>query len=346
MENSRVWFSHREYRYDAELKGNQRVFSWSNDTDIWDWDNCTVSAVNRPDNKIRIVIQSTNTIQSKYRKSIVELKYMLGFDVTNVHEPKTEDYHEPRKHNVKNEKYGPRRPRWVLQLDEDYWIWEWVEQGRRIESSTVYQIYEMIKKKLDTPDFSKSSIFNIATHDDRRIIPVIYQPAIDSWKNFVREVYCHKCGSNEFEVTILFNNEELREHAILNKIYEWFRSLVYRRIIDVETFRIILEQEVAESFKFEGIYSGENDMQQDDVHGDKPGLNGNVPIRKIKYYFANTRHPIVFINTSNHAMAEHDTNHKLWKWEYIAWKKNSPIVYGEKSRQQIDRSFRPKLKFW
>lgn len=346
MENPHLWFSHREYRYDSELKGNQRVFHWSDNSEIWDWDNCTVSALNRPDDKIRIVIRSTNAIQSKYRKGYVELKYMFGFDVTNVHEPKTEDYHEPPKDNVKNKVYGPPRQRWVVQLGEDYWIWEWAEQGRGIESSTVYQIYEIIKKKLDTPDFSKSSIFNIATHDDGRIIPVIYQPAIDSWKNFVREVHCHKCGVNEFEVTILFNNEALREHAVLNQIYEWFRSLVYGRIIDVETFRIILEQEVAENFKFEGIYSGENDIQKDDVHGDKPDLNGNIPVHKIKYYFANTRHPIVFINTSNHAMAEHDMNHKLWKWEYIVWEKDSPIVYGEKSRQQIDRSFRPKLKFW
>jgi hypothetical protein len=53
------------------------------------------------------------------------------------------------------------------------------------------------------------------------MIPVIYQPAIDSWKNFVREIHCHRVDSNEFEVTILFNNEHLREHAILNPIYEW-----------------------------------------------------------------------------------------------------------------------------
>ena len=53
------------------------------------------------------------------------------------------------------------------------------------------------------------------------------------------------------------------------------------------------------------------------------------------------KYPIVFINTSNYAMAEHDTNCRLWKWEYVAWEKNSPIVYGEKSRQEIDRSFKP-----
>ena len=61
---------------------------------------------------------------------------------------------------------------------------------------------------------------------------------------------------------------------------------------------------------------GQNDIQKDDIHEDKPDPNGNVPIHDIKYYFANTKHPIVFINTSNHAMAEFDTNKRLWKWEY------------------------------
>jgi hypothetical protein len=58
------------------------------------------------------------------------------------------------------------------------------------------------------------------------------------------------------------------------------------------------------------------------------------------------RHPIIFINTSNHAMSEHDTNHRLWKWEYIAWQKDGPIEFGERSREEIDNSFKPNLRFW
>ena len=32
-----------------------------------------------------------------------------------------------------------------------------------------------------------------------------------------------------------------------------------------------------------------------------------------KIYVANFKHPIIFVNTANHAMAEHDANFTLWK---------------------------------
>jgi len=345
MKTSPIWFSHREYRYDAELKGDQRVFHWTEVSEIWDWDNCTVSALKLPTNEMRVVVRSSYTIYSKYMKREIKVKYMLGFDVTNIHELKQEDYPEPPKNNVKNKVYGSPRPRWVLQLDDHYWIWEWVKEGTRIEDSDIYQIYLMIKNVISAPT-DITNIFNVEVQDDDRYIPVIYQPAIDSWKNFVREIHCCKIKDDEFEITLLFNNEELREHALLNPIYEWFRSLVYGRTIDVETFRIIFMETVPENFKFERIYSAENDIQQDDIHGDKPDKYGNVPVHKIKYYFVSKKHPIVFINTANHAMAEHDTNHELWKWEYIAWEDDNAIVYGEKSRKEINRSFKPKLEFW
>jgi hypothetical protein len=47
-------------------------------------------------------------------------------------------------------------------------------------------------------------------------------------------------------------------------------------------------------------------------------------------------HPIIFINTANHAIAELDNNQTLWKWEFVAWKPDSPIVYGNKSRKDIE----------
>ncbi|MBI3639347.1 MAG: hypothetical protein HY223_03435 [Thaumarchaeota archaeon] len=337
MENSLVWFSHKEYRFEAELKNNQRIFRWSNNSEIWDWDNCSVSAAKGPDDKIRVIIRSTNMVSSTYMKKNVKLKYMLGFDVSNIKEPKTESYPEPPEHNEKNKTYGAPRPRWVLELDDQYWIWEWVKNEITLENSNVYKIYLMLRQEKDTLD--KSNIFNVPTKDDDRIIPVVYMPAIDSWKNFVREIHCHKLDSEEYEVTIIMNGEQLREHRIFDWLYRLIRKDLYHRLLDVETFRIILKQQVPENFQFQGIYSGENNLEKDDIHGDKPWF-GKIPKHKIKYYFANTKHPIVFINTSNHAMAEHDTNQRLWKWEYVTWETNSPIVYGEKSRQEIDRSFK------
>jgi hypothetical protein len=333
-------------RYDAEIRNNQKVFHWTDSSELWDWDNCSVAAVKISENKTRIVIRSSHNVRSNYRKKRVKLKYMLGFDVTKIHIPKSEKYHQPPKHNVKNKVYGPLRERWVFQIDNDYWIWQWAEDRKTLEESEVYKLYEMLIKVQSTPYSGKKSIFKDTARKEEdnpnyTIIPVIYQPAIDSWKNFVREIHCHIVSSYELEVTILFNNENLREHATLNPIYEWFRSWFYGRVIDVETFRIILIEKIPENFELKGIYSGDNDLEQDDIHGDKPDSYGKVPLHKIKYYFVSTSHPIVFINTANHAMSEHDTNHSIWKWEYTCWEKDSPIIYGQKSREKIDKSFRP-----
>ena len=346
MENSGIWFSHKEKRYDAELKNEQREFHWSNNSEIWDWDNCAISAVKITDDTIRVIVRSTQNVFSKYKKDNVELRYMLGFDVTNeINKPISEDHNEPPKDNVKDKKYGPPRKRWVIQLDDEYWIWQWAQEQTQIENSNVYKIYLMLKNKKDAL-LDPKNIFDVKIEKDDRIIPVIYQPAIDSWKNYVREIHCNKINNDEIEVSILFNNESLREHKVLNPIYEWFRSLFYGRVVDIETFKIILNHGIPVDFTFRAIYSGDFGIQKDTTHLENPLAFANVRLHKIKYYFSDMRHPIVFINTSNHAMAEHDTNHRLWKWEYVAWGKNSPILYGEKSRQEIDRAFKPKLTFW
>lgn len=346
VRTSSVWFSQMQNRYDAEIRNNQKVFHWTDSAELWDWDNCSVTAVKISENKTRIVIRSRHDVLSNYRKKEVKLKYMLGFDITRIHTPKSERYHQPPEHNTKNKAYGPSRERWVFQIDNDYWIWQWAEDGKSLEESEVYKLYESLTKVQFSPYTGMKNIFEDTwrsgeDNEDTKIIPVIYQPAIDSWKNFIREIHCHKLSSYEIEVTILFNNESLREHALLNPIYEWFRSWFYGRVIDVETFRIILVDKLPENFQLAGIYSGESGIEQDDVHGDKVDIDGKVQSHKIKYYFVNTSHPIIFINTANHAMSEHDTNHSIWKWEYTCWEKDSPVVFGKKSREKIDKIFRP-----
>jgi hypothetical protein len=92
-------------------------------------------------------------------------------------------------------------------------------------------------------------------------------------------------------------------------------------------------------FIFENIYSyknGKNNgLNEDSIHGNPPG-DGKIPI---SYYFVDFNHPVVFVNTSNHAMAEHDANHKLWKWEYVPGIRDSPITLGNESRRTIDGEF-------
>jgi hypothetical protein len=87
-------------------------------------------------------------------------------------------------------------------------------------------------------------------------------------------------------------------------------------------------------FIFQKIYSDKHDLKYDTIHGDK-----EITYRPIKYYFNNRKHPIVFINTSNHAMAEYDNNHQIWKWEYVPWVRRAPIKFGTKSRKELDSEY-------
>ena len=127
-------------------------------------------------------------------------------------------------------------------------------------------------------------------------------------------------------MTLIFQDETLRKHGILNGIYRYIRLLKYKRTMDIETFSFKDDQ-----FYFGDIYSGDSNLFEDTIHNEM-----DVPA---KYYFQDTNHPVIFVNTSNHALAPHDNNHDLWKWEYVPWSGTIPIKSGTKSRAEIERSF-------
>ena len=82
-DHSEIWFSHIENKYDAELKLFQRKsFHWTEETQMWDWDNCKVTWVRRSEKVLRIVIRSSKIINSEYRRKDVKVKYMMSFDVS------------------------------------------------------------------------------------------------------------------------------------------------------------------------------------------------------------------------------------------------------------------------
>ncbi len=215
----------------------------------------------------------------------------------------------------------------------------------------------VVNEKASNSQESHGDIFDVQIKDDQldiddlakaKIIPVVYQPSIDSLRNFVREIHCFELEPGVMEVSILFENEELRRHRLVNHIYELFRLFVYGREIDVETFKIKMNKEEEDDisinkklFQFENIYSSDYGIEEDSIHE-----NPRPPDVRVKYYFSNYRYPIIFINISNHAMAEHDNNHDLWKWEYIPFLKNAPVRFGTKSRRHIDSEFKPFYKKW
>ena len=159
-------------------------------------------------------------------------------------------------------------------------------------------------------------------------MPVVYQPKIDAWENFLREIHVNKEEGDDgsFQMTLAFQDEILRKHRILDKIYRIVRRVKYKRTIDIESFSFKDNQ-----FFFGDIYSGESNLFEDTVH--------NETVIAAKYYFQDKNHPVIFVNTSNHALAPHDNNHDMWKWEYIPWSNKIPIKSGSKTREQVDKSF-------
>jgi hypothetical protein len=335
-----VWFTVKEKKWKVSYFGK---FSWTGETDFWDSDNCTVSLARTLEDKCLVVVRSSQTKRSRFMGKEVMLRYMLGFELLGKpSEPKTELY--IARNNIPERREGPK-DRWFLQLDDKHWIWEWAEEGIDIINSTIYSLYKVIINELENPSISRNNIFyaQVDVQDDR-VIPIIYQPSVDALKNFVREVHCAKGpansdGSYEIEVSILFNNERLRQHGVLNSIYALIRRLMYGRVMDLESFKILVgKNQASDRFTFEGIYSNAEEMNADSIHGDK--TPPPAPEHPIKYYFESHNHPVVFVNTSNHAMAEYDTNNRIWKWEYIPFLNDTPIKLGSKNRKEIEDSFK------
>ncbi len=340
MVSNAVWFTVKEKKWKVSYFGE---FSWTREDQFWDSDNCIISFARTLDNKCLIVVRSNQTKRSRFMEKEVVLRYMLGFEISgNPSEPKAEMY--IARNNFPDKREGPKN-RWVLQLDDKHWIWEWAQEGGDIANSTIYKIYNEIVNEIEHPSIMGDNILKAQIEvEDDRVIPVLYQPSVDALKNFVREVHCAKGpanpdGSYEMEVSILFNNERLRQHGIWNSIYEFIRRLKYGRLMDLESFKIHMgKDQDSDRFFFAGIYSNKEELNADSIHGDK--IPPPAPEHRIKYYFLNRNHPVVFINTSNHAMAERDTNDRIWKWEYIPWLNDAPIKLGSKTRTEIEQSLR------
>ena len=338
-----AWFSHKGSDYDVKLLSNKEFVEIADSEKIIDWDNCNFLLARSPSKKLRLFIRRNRRTYSEYNKKIVNLTFMLSIDVNSISAPIEENYHiGPEKKDLRSLQFRSY-PRYVFQLDNTYWIWEWKKNYDDIKQSKIYKIYLEIKSYLDTLSEQEHNYRNVipATfpHEDRQIIPVIYQPALDGLKNFVREIHCWKTHDDRGEyvqVSIIFNNEELRRHKILNKFYEKIRLSLYGRSIDVETFKIYLPtaQNDQSYFTFQGIYSGDLNISQDTIHGDIRPSQHNIA-----YYFMDEYHPVIFINTSNHNMSEKDNNNSIWKWEYQPFDKMSPVLFGTKSREEIEKQF-------
>lgn len=339
-----VWFSHVGAEYEVRQIGDKKFVKFEEDK-IFDWDNCNIRISESPVKKLRVFIRGHQHKYSEYNKKIVRPTFLLIIDIDSISEIYEEPYQIGSEREDLQSLQSKRYPRYVFRID-DYWIWEWRKKYGDIKESKVYRIYEQIKAffdgTIDSKDGTDNIIVEASPHVEKGVNPVIYQPAIDKLENFVREIHCSKKyeahESIVIEVSIMFNNEQLRRHRIVNSLYERFRLFFYGRKIDVETFHIYFSTEKSSNnyFTFEGIYSGSFGIVEDNIHGDN---KAPPPQRNISSYFMDHFHPVVFINTSNHAMSEMDNNLTLWKWEYQPFEEKSPVIFGTKSRKEIDNEF-------
>lgn len=348
-----LFFSYRERRWKVKdsYEGwgyKKSRFFWTGEVEIWDYRACNISLVRASDDKLKIIIRRKKRQHSTFRGKEVEIRLMIGFDLEKIYRP-WKDVYTFRENEGEGKicEEGPKE-RFVFQFNDNCWIWEWVKEGETLERSNVYKLYKLIFEEISNPSIKSDNIFDVEDVKDitskkekecaLKNIPVIYQPAVDSLKNFVRIVNCAHCktveGHLEIEVSLIFNNEQLRKHSFLNNIYQAFRYHRYGRILDIETFRIKLGDDVkGNKLIFYNIYSEKYGLEYDSIHEDS---GDPVPEHDIKYYFNTEEHPVLFINTSNHAMAEHDSNHNIWKWEYIPWLDDTPVELGDKNRNYIE----------
>lgn len=326
-------FSYRQELYDEETEGFRRILRWRNEIKTFTYENCTASVIGMDGDLVRVVMRRKKAISSKFMKSKKKftLTLMMGFVVKKVIPPKEEAINGQKTWSISFEIESPQ-DKYIRNIsDVKIWI---TAKDQPIDGSAIEVLFKEIQQKKGKPP-TDPHLFSSDIEPNNEVIPVIYQPEVDAWKNFLREVHVHKKNSS-YEVTLVFNDERLRANSFWDSIYRGLRKLLYQRIKDVETFCIHSGDNLTH-FTFPNIYSGDYTMYYDNIHEDK---EKPPQVRTIKYYYQDRNHPIVFINTSNHAMAPHDNNHDFWKWEYVPWSDEVPIVQGKKSRKEVDDSFK------
>jgi hypothetical protein len=390
---SNIWFSHREKVYLADIG----QFFWTDEDHNWDWDNLSsIDILRSGSDRLKFVIRRSSAILGRLGKKTAELRFMFDFEAHVIHAPSLEEDYiaskcisgDPYRLLIDPHRWriAGQRDRFVLQCDDDKYIWQYSELQNQESSNARYQlpwhlnqwrtvgprerfvlqidddrqiwqhadkmnqkyfiideIYSAIQqnKLKSLPPRAGSHILKlhvkepIVLHDNKpSIIPVIYQPAVDGMRGILEEVHCCPQEDNSIQVTLVFAYEPIRRHKWLSQIYEKFRSSLYG-IGELESFIIqIGEDGLPNSFDFTDIYSGNNSLEEDSIHGDPKSSNPAPHL--VRYYAESYYHPIVFVNTANHAMAEYDTNPHLWKWEFIPWLENTPVILGNKSRSELE----------
>jgi hypothetical protein len=314
----------------------------------WQWKNCLISFEKVSNEKIRFFIRRSKTIPlpnntklrwdqkqenppSKINNSL--LYYIIHFDVSisNLPESIVEDKIPEL---LTEKKYRDYKDSWILYLDNDHRIWAWKETVKDTKI-IMTKILDSINKKRNAPPTWSNEV-NRISNINKNILPVVYHPSKDYKyaRNYIQEIHLNRSISDKkILVTIVYNDEQLRKNKLVDGLYRIVRKLIHGRTFDVESFGIKVDENGdPRRFNFPDIYSGnDNNIENDNIHIDKSDVD-------IQFYFNHDiSMPILFVNTSNHAMAEKDNNSDKWKIEFRLWEEQCPIYLGENTRCEIER---------
>jgi hypothetical protein len=167
-----IFFSQNENLNYVEKKNGRRIFKWGVDSNWVHYPKCTISGVKRKDGKIRVIVRHLEELTAYYDKERQVLqKYMLGFDIGQIGDLE-EDIIDVPVDNLIN--FTPeRRPRWKMQLDEDYCIWQYQVEGMSIENSELAAIRQKLMDIEKKPyDPLKSNIFGIDTANEMNLLQI------------------------------------------------------------------------------------------------------------------------------------------------------------------------------
>lgn len=191
------------------------------------------------------------------------------------------------------------------------------------------------------------------------VTPIVNQVSEDTFNNGLMAIYYgaqtfEDYGNYVQEITLVFKDEELRRHRYLDVLYRFIRRILYGRTVDIETFYIHVSNDKVDYCLFPKIYSGNNTMHEDNIHLDTQAPYPKHPIEKwgttdelsheedLYCYLS----PHIYINTSNHAMATHDTNPTLQKTLYqprISKKQkrnNTNLTVRPLTRKQVEKKYK------
>lgn len=147
------------------------------------------------------------------------------------------------------------------------------------------------------------------------LLPIFIIPAVDTAHgNELQTICIEPTQINDttlcVEYTLIFKDED-HPSAILDMLYDFYRSIKYKRIADTETFSIQFQKNDSGTWQpvlvnFANVYSDHQTFFKSDVK------HYSIEVPASSFTYADNR-IVIYVNTWNHMFAHFDSNPELHK---------------------------------